>query len=321
MTTNTSATPSPSPTSRADTGAAAAGRRLSVRHETIYRYQWAASLGYSLAWLTPRPIAGQRLLDHRLSVYPKPRYLHEQRDSFGNLQHYFEVHKSHGELRIHSQAQVETMSAPDLSILTQPWESARVPGGGGADSLAGGAGEPPAWEFTYPTALVPLDPCWSDYARRAFTPGRPLGEALIAFNAQIFSDFHYLPGTTEIDTPLQQVWEQRAGVCQDFAHFAIACLRGLGLAAAYVSGYLLTYPKPGESKRIGADASHAWFAVWTGEPAGWVQLDPTNDLVAGDEHVVVAFGRDYGDTPPVKGVCFGGGQHQLSVAVTVEQIG
>ena len=108
--------------------------------------------------------------------------------------------------------------------------------------------------------------------------------------------------------------------CQDFAHFAIACLRGLGLAAAYVSGYLLTYPQPGEAKRIGADASHAWFAVWGGAEAGWLQLDPTNNLVVGDEHIVVALGRDYSDTPPVKGVCFGGGQHQLSVAVTVDQI-
>jgi transglutaminase-like putative cysteine protease len=289
-------------------------RRLSVRHETVYRYQWAASLSYSLAWLTPRPMAGQRLLDHRLAVYPKPRYLREQRDSFGNLQHYFEVHKSHSELRIHSQAQVETLRTPDLTLLTQPWESARPQGVSGAE------GEPPAWEFVYPTALVPTDPAWSDYARQSFTPGRPLGEALIAFNAQLFNDFHYLPGATAIDTPLAQVWEQRAGVCQDFAHFAIACLRGLGLAAAYVSGYLLTYPKPGESKRIGADASHAWFAVWGGAECGWLQLDPTNNLVVGDEHIVVAQGRDYSDVPPVKGVCFGGGQHQLSVAVTVEQV-
>lgn len=293
---------------------ATTSRRLSVRHETTYRYQWAASLGYSLAWLTPRPIGGQLLLDHRLTVYPKPRYLYEQLDGFGNLQHYFEVQKGHSELRIHSQAQVETMSAPDLSMLTQPWEQARVQG------VEGAAGEPPAWEFTYPTPLVQTAPAWSDYARQSFTAGRPLGEALTAFNAQIFKDFQYLPGATDIDTPLTEVWEQRAGVCQDFAHFAIACLRGLGLAAAYVSGYLLTYPQPGETKRIGADASHAWFAVWGGKDVGWLQLDPTNNLVVGDEHIVVAIGRDYSDTPPVKGVCFGGGQHQLSVAVTVEQI-
>jgi transglutaminase-like putative cysteine protease len=307
LTTNTSDTRSPSPSSPAS-------RRLSGRHETVYRYQGAASLGYSLAWLTPRQLPGQALLDHRLTVFPKPRFLREGYDSFGNLQHYLEIHKPHSELRIQSQATVERAGAPDLSLLTGPWEGARPRG------TEGGEGEPAPWEFIYPTALVPFDAAWSDYARQAFTPGRPLGEALIAFNTQLHRDFHYLPGATEVDTPLAEVWENRAGVCQDFAHLALACLRGIGLAAAYVSGYLLTYPKEGQAKRIGADASHAWFAAWAGPAHGWVQLDPTNDLVVGDEHIVVALGRDYGDTPPVKGVCFGGGQHQLSVAVTVEQL-
>lgn len=299
----------------AATAAPPSRRRLSVRHETTYRYQGAASLGYSLAWLTPRPLPSQDLREHRLNVFPKPRFLREAVDAFGNVQHYFEVHKGHTELRIQSQAIVECAPAPDLAVLDEPWENFCISGVEGADS------DPPAWDFVYPTAMVPLSESWSEYARQSFTPGHALGEALIAFNAQIHHDFQYVPGATEIDTPLSVVWTQRHGVCQDFAHFALACLRGLGLAAAYVSGYLLTYPRPGESKRIGADASHAWFAVWAGDEHGWVQLDPTNNMVVGDEHIVVALGRDYSDTPPVKGVCFGGGSHQLAVAVTVEQLG
>lgn len=297
-----------------DTPAAPPRRRLSVRHETTYRYQGAASLGYSLAWLTPRPLPTQDLREHHINVYPKPRFLHESLDAFGNVQHYFEIHKGHSELRIQSQAVVECCAAPDIGLLQEPWETYRPEG------VTGAEGDPPAWDFVYPTPLIPLADAYIEYARQVFTPGRPLGEALLVFNAQIHTDFQYLPGATDVDTPLSEVWENRAGVCQDFAHFAVSCLRGIGLAAAYVSGYLLTYPRPGESKRIGADASHAWFAVWAGPQHGWVQLDPTNNLVVGDEHIVVAIGRDYSDTPPVKGVCFGGGQHQLAVGVTVEQL-
>lgn len=284
-------------------------RRLQVRHDTSYRYQSPVALGYSVAWLAPRELPGQHLLEHRLTVLPKPRFQHESRDCFGNVQHYFEIHKPHSELRIQSHILVARAPAPDLAALTQPWEEARP------DPAVAAAAQPPLWEFIYPTALAPTDPDYTDYARRAFTPGRALGAALLAFNSQLHADLTYLPGATEVDTPLAEVWEKRAGVCQDFAHLALAALRGLGLAAAYVSGYLLTRAAPGE-QRVGADASHAWFAVWAGA-AGWIHLDPTNDLVVGDGHVVVAMARDYGDSPPVKGICFGGGRHQLSVAVTV----
>ena len=288
-------------------------RRLQVKHETAYHYQSAVALGYSLAWLTPRALQNQRLLEQQLTVLPKPRFQHHASDAFGNTQHYFEVHKSHSELRIQSSAIVECQSAPDVAALTQPWESAKPKG------FETSADELPVWEFIYPTALVPLHQQYTEYARAIFTPERPLGEALLAFNRQLHSDFQYVPGSTAVDTPLAQVWENRAGVCQDFAHLAIAALRGIGLAVAYVSGYLLTYPRAGETKRIGADASHAWFAVWTQE-LGWVHLDPTNDTVVGDEHIVLAIGRDYSDSPPVKGVCFSGGLHQLSVAVTVNEL-
>ena len=288
-------------------------KRLEVKHETAYHYQHAVALGYSLAWLTPRATDAQELLEHRLQVTPKPRFQHESSDGFGNTRHYFEVQKAHSDLRIHSYAVVECAAAPDVLALTEPWENLCPEGIVGADS------SPPAWDCIYPTELAPQHPDYTAYARVVFTPGRPLGEALLAFNRQLHTDFQYLPGSTDVDTPLAQVWESRAGVCQDFAHFAIAALRGLGLAVCYVSGYLLTYPRPGEEKRIGVDASHAWFAVWAGE-YGWIHLDPTNDSVVGDEYIVLAMGRDYADTPPVQGVCFGGGAHRLSVGVTVTDL-
>ena len=290
-----------------------ARKRLEVKHETAYHYQHPVALGYSLSWLTPRPTDTQLLLEHRLQVLPKPRFQHEASDAFGNTQHYFEVQKSHSDLRIYSHAIVECAAAPDVLALTEPWENACPEG------IEGAAGSPPAWDCIYPTELAPEHPDYTAYARAVFTPARPLGEALLAFIHQLHIDFTYLPGSTDVDTPLAQVWESRAGVCQDFAHFAIAALRGLGLAVAYVSGYLLTYPRAGEERRIGVDASHAWFAVWAGEH-GWIHLDPTNDSIVGDEYIVLAMGRDYADTPPVKGVCFGGGAHKLSVGVTVTDL-
>jgi transglutaminase-like putative cysteine protease len=292
---------------------APATKRLEVRHETSYHYQSSAALGYSLAWLTPRNSGAQQLREHYLTVLPKPRFQHESVDAFGNIQHYFEVHKAHSELRVQSHAVVDSAAAPDLALLTQAWEEACPKG------IVAGVGDPAPWEFIYASALAPLHADFTEYARAVFTPGRALGEALLDFTHRIYSDFQYLPGSTQVDTPLIAVWEHHAGVCQDFAHLAIAALRGIGLAAAYVSGYLLTYARDGEEKHIGADASHAWFAVWANEH-GWIHLDPTNDKVVGDEHIVLAMGRDYADTPPVKGVCFGGGLHSLRVAVTVNEL-
>ncbi len=295
------------------TTVASKSKRLEVKHETSYHYQNSVALGYSLAWLTPRNTAAQHLLEHRLQVLPKPRFQHESVDAFGNIQHYFEMHKAHSELRVQSHAIVESAEAPDLTALTAQWEEARPKG------VSAAIGDPAPWEFIYATELAPLHADYTEYARAIFTPDRALGDALLAFTHQIFTDFQYLPGSTDVDTPLADVWENRAGVCQDFAHLAIAALRGIGLAVAYVSGYLLTYAREGEEKHIGADASHAWFAVWANEH-GWVHLDPTNDKVVGDEHIVLAMGRDYADTPPVKGVCFGGGLHHLRVAVTVNDL-
>lgn len=306
MSTAISNTPSPSPNSGDD------GRLLRVRHQTRYRYQGSASQGYNLAWLTPRAMPDQQRIAHRVNVDPLPRTLESRGDGYGNTLHYFEVHKAHTRLQVSSEATVRRWPAPDLRLLKEPWESTRC-GDWSLDARA-----LPPLELSYPSPMVALHPEVTAYVAESFTPKRALGAALLDFNTRLHADFHYQPGVTSVETPVAEVWEKRSGVCQDFAHLAIAGLRGLGLATAYVSGYVLTRSSEDEALQ-GGDASHAWYAVFT-PTMGWVQLDPTNNLVVGDEHIVIAIARDYSDVPPVKGVCYGGGQHQLEVSVSVEVV-
>jgi len=174
-------------------------------------------------------------------------------------------------------------------------------------------------DFCLPSPLVDNIGDITAWTAESFTPNRPILEALDDFTARLHNEFTYNPGTTSVETPLRDAWMQRSGVCQDFAHIAIAGLRGLGLPTAYVSGYILTYPAEGAPARTGADASHAWFAVWVPD-TGWVQFDPTNNMRVNDEHIMVALGRDYSDVPPVKGVCYGGGAQELQVSVTLESV-
>jgi transglutaminase-like putative cysteine protease len=178
--------------------------------------------------------------------------------------------------------------------------------------------------FALPSPAVPSNALAADYARESFTPGRPLLEAALDLVSRIHRDFEYDPTSTTVATPLAEVLEQRRGVCQDFAHLAIAGLRGLGLAARYVSGYLETLPPPGQPKLRGADASHAWLALYCPEATeahGWVDLDPTNDCPISDQYITTAVGRDYQDVTPVRGVFYGGGEHSLAVSVDVDRLG
>lgn len=286
---------------------------LRVHHRTRYRYQHSASQGYNLAWLTPRAMPGQQCIETSLRVEPLPRGLGSRSDGYGNTLHYFEIHKAHNRLNVSSEATVRRWPAPDLSAITTPWEQLRS-----ADWVAA-PGDLPPREFSYPSPLIDSHPEITAYAAQSFTPGRGLGDALLAYNHGLHADFHYQPGATSVETPVAEVWESRSGVCQDFAHLAIAGLRGLGLAAAYVSGYVLTRDPSDKIPNQGGDASHAWYAVYV--PAlGWLQLDPTNNLVVGDAHIVLAIARDYSDVPPVKGLCYGGGTHKLEVSVSVEVI-
>ncbi len=201
-------------------------------------------------------------------------------------------------------------ATPNPSI-SPAWESVRA-------AMRYRAGQPwlPAAEFCFPSAFVPLHPAFQAYAQLEFTPGRPLLEAAIGLMARIHHEFTYATASTDLTTPALEAFSRRQGVCQDFAHIMIACLRSLGLPARYVSGYLLTQPPPGQPRLLGVDASHAWLAVWCPQH-DWVELDPTNNLIAAQSHAVIACGRDYADVAPLRGVIQGGGSHTLSVAVSV----
>jgi transglutaminase-like putative cysteine protease len=286
---------------------------MKLRHETRYQYQGSAALGYNLAWITPAETGNQHVISHRVTIEPVPRFIDKRHDSFGNICHYFEVQKPHDRLRIISEATVQRQRLTDDIFSTRAWEEARLraPGNSGVQTQL--------CDFSLASPMVALVDAITAYAQESFTPGRPILDALDEYNARIHNDFRYEPGTTAVETPLTDAWEQRSGVCQDFAHIAIAGLRGLGLPAAYISGYILTYPGSGAPARTGADASHAWFAVWVPD-TGWVQFDPTNRMRVNDEHIMVALGRDYSDVPPVKGVCYGGGAQELHVLVDVRPV-
>lgn len=303
--------------------------RLEVEHLTAYRYASPVELAQHLACLRPREDAGrQRLRAHRLSVLPTPDHQVQGQDAWGNPRDHFELARPHETLEVRAWSQVEVQApCPDTLGPDRPWEDAREAGRyhgrqapGWRDALAGSAAHPSPF---LPAAAL-RDPALRAYAAASFAPGRPLREAALDLMHRLHADFRYAPASTEVHTPVLEVLARREGVCQDFAHLMIAMLRSLGLGAAYVSGYLLTEPPPGQPRLLGADASHAWLALACTHPdggGGWLELDPTNDQVPGLAHVRLATGRDYGDVTPLRGVIRGGGSHTLSVQVTTRPVG
>ena len=294
---------------------------LEILHETLYDYELAVSLAHHLAFLQPLSDAHQRLLAHELQVDPPPARRREGRDVFGNPCCYLTLLKPHRRLSVSAHGQVWV--APRFTGLepeaAPPWETVR-------DRLRYVAGAPfdPAVEFVQPSPYLPRLADLGDYAAPSFPPGRPLAAGAIDLMRRIHGDFRYEARSTEVDTPVAQAFTQRRGVCQDLAHVMAGALRQLGLPARYVSGYLRTCSATGAAL-VGADASHAWVQVYTpgtpGVPAdGWLDLDPTNDLIPGVDHVRVAVGRDYGDVAPLRGVIRGGGRHRLTVGVTTRRV-
>ncbi|WP_020410622.1 transglutaminase family protein [Hahella ganghwensis] len=283
-----------------------------MRHETLYRYPGLASLAYNKAWLAPLVRLEQQVLEHRVRIDPKPRFQHVQTDSFGNRVHYFEVHKPHQQLKVTSEAVVGRCPKPLNDACQFPWEQITYHSLQARQKME-------LCSFAYPSPMAPYHEEAKDYAQSCFSPARPVAESLLDFAGRIYRDFSYESGATQVDTTLGEFLDIRKGVCQDFAHLAVSGLRSLGLVAAYVSGYVMTYPPEGEEKRQGADASHAWVALYVPD-YGWLHVDPTNNMWVSDEHVIVAIGRDYSDVPPLKGVCYGAGQQQPEVAVTLERI-
>jgi len=286
--------------------------RYAIRHLTRYRYDNAISLCHNEAHLLPRGTASQRVLSARLTVVPHPAERHERRDFFGNRTLYFSVESAHKEMLVTAESRVEVHPTPPSDAdATPPWEL--VP-----RLLQSERTEPhlDAAQYLADSPYAARSAELLAYARPSFPEGRPVLEAVTDLMGRIYTELTYDPHFTTIATPLDEVLEHKRGVCQDFAHLGIACLRSLGLPARYVSGYLETDPPPGQEKLEGADASHAWFAVFV--PAlGWVELDPTNNQIPGERHITVAWGRDFGDVTPLKGVMLGSGEHALEVGVDV----
>jgi transglutaminase-like putative cysteine protease len=285
-----------------------------VTHRTEYEYERAVSSSYSQLHLLPRDVPGQHCAAADVSVDPWPEDYRERTDFFGNRVVYLAIHHPHRALTVTATSVVDVDERPaELSLFGQrPWEEAReaVRRGQVAEHVE-------AAQFVLDSPLVAISDAYREYAAASFTPGRYLLDAVTSLCSRIHADFTYAPGSTSVSTPLAEVFDQRKGVCQDFAHVGIACLRSLGLAARYVSGYLETNPPPGRPKLTGVDVSHAWLSVLVPD-AGWLDLDPTNDQLVSSRYVVTAYGRDYSDVPPVTGVIYTEGKTEsLRVRVDV----
>jgi transglutaminase-like putative cysteine protease len=287
-----------------------------IVHQTRYIYQKPVSLCYNLTRLLPRELPYQRVEQSGLEIKPAAGDSREHRDFFGNRLVYFALNQPHEVLSVTATSRVKLFSErrPAASAGDLPWRQARgrLPEGRGPETID-------ALQFALASPLVAPAPALADYAAVSFPQNGGLLEGVADLTQRIHADFEYLPGFTTVTTPLDDLFRHRRGVCQDFAHCAIGCLRSLGLAARYVSGYIETLPPAGHARLQGADASHAWFAVFV-PGTGWVDFDPTNNHMPRDHHITVAWGRDYADVTPLKGVVFSSGSHELSVMVDVERV-
>ncbi len=288
-----------------------------VVHRTEYVYAEPVTLCHNETHLTPRSTAAQRVHEHHLEVEPRPDVLSRREDFFGNPVVYFAVQSPHPRLVVTARSQVERKESggahPERSRAT--WEDAAARTA--TDDTPAGLD---VRQYLLDSPMATATPAIAAFARESFPAGRPLLDAVRDLTARIHREFAYEPGVTTIATPLAEAFEERRGVCQDFAHLGIACVRSVGLAASYVSGYIETVPPPGKERLAGADASHAWFAVYDPD-AGWLNFDPTNDQMLVERHITTAWGREYSDVTPMKGIIFGGGPtHTAKVSVDVERV-
>ena len=289
--------------------------KYQIRHDTTYEYLDLVSMSHNLVHLEARGCARQTRLSSSLTIEPAPAVGVSRDDYFGNPVTAFTIQEPHRRLCVRSEnvVHVHPEAAPGPSR-TVPWEDAirALRLGRDPETLD-------AYQYAFDSPYIQVEPGLAAYAAPSFPAGRPVLEAALDLTHRIHTDFRYDPTATTTATPLRRVMELRRGVCQDFAHLQIGCLRSLGLAARYVSGYLLTNPPPGRPRLGGADASHAWLSVYC-PGHGWVDLDPTNNQVPHDNHILVAWGRDYEDVSPVNGVVLGGGRHFVAVAVDVVKL-
>jgi len=273
--------------------------KYSIDHTTVYTYFEPVSLCHNVLRLAPRDTGQQVCKGITVKIQPEPDTLREYEDFFGNKVIYFSIEREHGQLVVNVHSEIEKRMAEEHL----PQDSQE-------------AGE--ISQFVFETPMTACSEEIKTYAGVSFQPGRPVLEAAMDLMRRIYTDFDFTPGFTTISTPLSVVMRERKGVCQDFAHLAIACVRSAGLPARYVSGYIETIPPPGVEKLTGVDASHAWFSVYIAG-MGWVDLDPTNNMMPEDQHITIGWGRDYSDVAPLKGIILSSGSHRLSVSVDVKR--
>jgi transglutaminase-like putative cysteine protease len=291
--------------------------RFHVIHRTICRYDSPVSVCHYHAKLTPRRLPNQQCPWHEITIHPQPLQRCNRHDSYGNAVTYFEIEGAHEELEVVSHSLVELAGNPLVDAAsTVPWEQIRDACLAHEWSAAAEVSE-----FVCHSPLIHPLPEMRDYALRSFTPARAILAAALDLNHRLHSDFTFDPTATNVATPIDESWKKKRGVCQDFAQVMIACLRSIGLPARYVSGYLETLPPPGQQKLIGADASHAWLSLWCGDPWGWLDFDPTNDIMPSLRHITLAWGRDFSDVSPLRGVTLGAGNQKIIVAVDVSADG
>jgi len=285
-----------------------------ITHLTFYEYGAPVTVSHHAARFEPREIPAQECQQFSLQIHPEPALRKNRTDYFGNQVCFFSIQQIHTRLEVSAESVVRVARTPaPATVSSPPWEEVAelfretAP----AEFLD-------AYEFIFDSPQIRCSPGLAEFAQQSFVPKRPLIEGVRELNHRIYTEFAYDNQATTVATPLKDVFAQRRGVCQDFAHIAIACLRSLGLPARYVSGYLRTQPKEGKEQLRGADASHAWFSVFC-PSTGWVDFDPTNDVMPANEHITIGFGRDFTDVSPLSGMIVGGGQHQAQVAVTVAE--
>jgi transglutaminase-like putative cysteine protease len=284
-----------------------------VRHQTIYDYLEPVSVSHHVVRLTPRRLRGQQCRSSELTVWPAPPFqASSHMDYFGNTVRSFTLPEAHSRMSVEAMSELEVHALPAPVLADSPaWESVRdtVDSDLTPEGLA-------AYQFVFDSLRVSAKPALADYARESFPRRRPLLEAVMDLTTRIHQDFRFDAKATEVTTPVETFFEKRRGVCQDFSHLQIACMRSVGLPARYVSGYLRTVPPKGRPRLVGADASHAWCSAWC-PGLGWVDFDPTNNCLPTDGHITLAWGRDYSDVSPIRGVLLGGAKHSLKVGVDV----
>jgi transglutaminase-like putative cysteine protease len=285
-----------------------------ISHKTSYKYKYTVSIGNHVACLTPRTLPHHRCAWNELRIHPPAATLSQRVDYFGNQQCFFTVQDPHKELVVEARSEVIVEKAAPWPEDLPVWEDVArsLPYDRSPAALE-------AYQFAFESPRIRPSAQFASYASLSFTSGRPFGQALKDLTQRIFKDFRFDSKATSVRTTTEEVFRKRRGVCQDFAHLQIACLRSLNIAARYVSGYLRTYPPPGRPRLIGADASHAWLAAYC-PGTGWLDVDPTNNLVPSASHVTLGWGRDYGDVSPLRGLILGGRDHTLKVAVDMEPI-